>query len=279
MVFGFIGQQYLQRGASLKRFQEIVNNAHTTIHNVEESQAGSGAFLFLTVSQPAAQQPRCVPFFHLRLDEYRECRFADQWFWYQAQPVLSVADCPIRKEGTLTPLQQWPESITPMARRIVRPARENGPWEFGREQRSKCGHQSGIIHLGYQGAQAEATAASRLMPYPCGAACPTLSMSPWATSWVIWRPIIGFVAAKRPALAGLRSVPRQRSCDAVYVALAQQRNATLITLDGQQRERVPPDVLAYTPAEALHRLGDGQQQGKQEGAVSSRTRAGNPPPR
>ncbi|MCK4832964.1 MAG: type II toxin-antitoxin system VapC family toxin [Anaerolineales bacterium] len=50
---------------------------------------------------------------------------------------------------------------------------------------------------------------------------------------------------------------RIRGCDAVYVALAQQRNAALITLDGQQRERVPPHVLACTPAEALRRLGGG----------------------
>ena len=45
-----------------------------------------------------------------------------------------------------------------------------------------------------------------------------------------------------------------RGCDAVYVALAQQRGSTLITLDRQQRERVPPrpaGVPARTPAEEL----------------------------
>ena len=42
-----------------------------------------------------------------------------------------------------------------------------------------------------------------------------------------------------------------RGCDAIYVALAQHQNATLITLDRQQRERVPPHVIARTPAEEL----------------------------
>jgi predicted nucleic acid-binding protein len=42
-----------------------------------------------------------------------------------------------------------------------------------------------------------------------------------------------------------------RGCDAVYVVLAQQRGGTLITLDRQQRERVPPQVVALTPAEEL----------------------------
>jgi predicted nucleic acid-binding protein len=46
-----------------------------------------------------------------------------------------------------------------------------------------------------------------------------------------------------------------RGCDAVYVALAQQRAATLITLDHQQRRRVPPGVIARTPAEELAACG------------------------
>jgi len=46
-----------------------------------------------------------------------------------------------------------------------------------------------------------------------------------------------------------------RGCDAVYVALAQQRRATLVTLDRQQRDRVPSDVIARTPAEALVEIG------------------------
>jgi predicted nucleic acid-binding protein len=45
-----------------------------------------------------------------------------------------------------------------------------------------------------------------------------------------------------------------RGCDAVYVALAQQRGAILITLDRQQRERVPPNIVAHGPAEELARM-------------------------
>ena len=45
-----------------------------------------------------------------------------------------------------------------------------------------------------------------------------------------------------------------RGSDAVYVALAQQKGATLITLDRQQRERVPPTITARTPAEELARI-------------------------
>ena len=56
---------------------------------------------------------------------------------------------------------------------------------------------------------------------------------------------LGLVAAELAAQQQLHG------CDAIYVALARQRGATLITLDRQQRERVPPDVVARTPAEEL----------------------------
>jgi len=42
-----------------------------------------------------------------------------------------------------------------------------------------------------------------------------------------------------------------RGCDAVYVALAQQLGAILVTLDSEQRQRVPATVLARTPAETI----------------------------
>lgn len=42
-----------------------------------------------------------------------------------------------------------------------------------------------------------------------------------------------------------------RGCDAVYVALAQHLGAILVTLDGEQRQRAPEEVVARTPAAAL----------------------------
>ena len=42
-----------------------------------------------------------------------------------------------------------------------------------------------------------------------------------------------------------------RGNDAVYAALAHQQRAILITLDRQQRERLPAHIVARTPAEEL----------------------------
>jgi predicted nucleic acid-binding protein len=52
----------------------------------------------------------------------------------------------------------------------------------------------------------------------------------------------------------LAAYRRIRGCDAVYVALAQVLEAHLITLDHQQRERAPRNVVAQTPTEALATL-------------------------
>ena len=54
--------------------------------------------------------------------------------------------------------------------------------------------------------------------------------------------------------ASLAAEYQIRGCDAVYVALARHQGLRLITLDRQQRKRVPPDVAACTPAEELDRL-------------------------
>ena len=61
---------------------------------------------------------------------------------------------------------------------------------------------------------------------------------------------LGQLAATLAAEHGIRG------CDAVYVALASERGAKLITLDHQQRERVPPNVVACSPAEELSRVDD-----------------------
>lgn len=57
------------------------------------------------------------------------------------------------------------------------------------------------------------------------------------------------------ALAGVAATiaarQRIRGCDAVYVALAQEQRAVLVTLDNEQRQRAPATVSAWTPEELL----------------------------
>jgi len=54
--------------------------------------------------------------------------------------------------------------------------------------------------------------------------------------------------------AGLAATARLRGADAVYTAVAQQYGTTLVTLDGEQLQRLPPAVRTARPADVLHEL-------------------------
>jgi predicted nucleic acid-binding protein len=51
--------------------------------------------------------------------------------------------------------------------------------------------------------------------------------------------------------ANLAATARLRGTDAVYAAVAQQYGTTLVTLDRQQLERLPPVVKAVRPTDVL----------------------------
>jgi len=61
-------------------------------------------------------------------------------------------------------------------------------------------------------------------------------------------PIEGVLANSAAELAAQQ---RLRGCDAVYVALAQSKGATLISLDQEHKLRAPTTMTVHTPAEEL----------------------------
>lgn len=76
----------------------------------------------------------------------------------------------------------------------------------------------------------------------------------WLTGLLVRIPNFTFIPVDEPLgglAAEIAAAHQIRGCDAVYVALAQQLAATLVTLDGEQRQRAPAAVVAQTPAAAL----------------------------
>ena len=65
---------------------------------------------------------------------------------------------------------------------------------------------------------------------------------------LVWVPLDSTLARQAAEVAARY---RLRGSDAVYAAVALRFGATLITLDGEQRERVEAVLAARTPAEAL----------------------------
>lgn len=67
-------------------------------------------------------------------------------------------------------------------------------------------------------------------------------------------PLDGVVADRAAELAARFHL---RGADAVYAAIAQQFGTTLITLDRQQLERLPPEVSTAQPADVLDEMAPG----------------------
>ena len=110
--------------------------------------------------------------------------------------------------------------------------------------------QSWVVHLPVIALAEVASAISR------GMGQPTLALELVAALRRV--PQFEFVSVDEDLAnhaAALAARCRLRGCDAVYVALARVRSVSLITLDREQKARVPPDVRAFTPGEELARLG------------------------
>ncbi|MGH8671381.1 MAG: type II toxin-antitoxin system VapC family toxin [Burkholderiales bacterium] len=70
-----------------------------------------------------------------------------------------------------------------------------------------------------------------------------------AQPWIQFAPLNDPLAAEAASLAARQ---RLRGADAVYVALASQRDGMLITVDREMLERTPTPVTVRTPSDLLN---------------------------
>jgi hypothetical protein len=112
-VFGLTEQEQLNWRVSTERFEGILKDRNTIIHEVKESSNNYGEFLFVTVSRAADHGRICMTFFCLGYHEYRERWLTDEWFWYQANPYPVLIREQIPKEDTEEIIKQRMESIQP----------------------------------------------------------------------------------------------------------------------------------------------------------------------
>ena len=80
------------------------------------------------------------------------------------------------------------------------------------------------------------------------------ALARWLTGLLQRIPNFTFIPVDAPLgglAAEIAATHQIRGCDAVYIALAQQLGAPLVTLDSEQRQRAPAAIVAQTPAAAL----------------------------
>jgi hypothetical protein len=85
-IFGLNEKEFLKSRVTDARFNEILEDPQTLIHEFNVSSNNYGEFLFVTTSRIGDQDTIYITFFGLGYHEHRERWFTEEWFWYQSNP-------------------------------------------------------------------------------------------------------------------------------------------------------------------------------------------------
>jgi hypothetical protein len=110
-AFGFTEQEVLYTRISDERFQQLLDDEQTTIHQVILSTNNYGEFMFVTASRPGETTRQTITMWSLGLHEYRERWVIDEWFWYPAPTLPGQERDIIPKEDVEKVLAQRRDEI------------------------------------------------------------------------------------------------------------------------------------------------------------------------
>ena len=112
-VYGFTENERLYWRVNQERFDAILQDEQTFIHEIKESSNSYGEFLFVTTSRPSDQGRVGMSFYGLGHHDYRERWFTKEWYWYQTNIQPNMVGQQISKEETAEMLRQRLEDIRP----------------------------------------------------------------------------------------------------------------------------------------------------------------------
>jgi len=87
-TFAFTEREQLEERLTEKRFQQLLTDERSTVHQIEVSTNNYGEFLFVTMSQKAGEESAFVTFWGLGFHELRERWFIDEWRFYESQQFM-----------------------------------------------------------------------------------------------------------------------------------------------------------------------------------------------
>ena len=82
--FGLTKKEQLFYRVSQKRFEGILADKQTLVHEVKDTENDFGEFMFVTTSRPGSQERVSMTFYGLGFHEPRERWVTKEWFWYQS---------------------------------------------------------------------------------------------------------------------------------------------------------------------------------------------------
>jgi len=111
-LFGLTEKEQLNWRVSQERFQTILEDKQTQVHEIKDSDNNYGDFLFVTTSRPGTQGRICMTFYGLGYHEYRERWITDEWFWYQSNLTPELQWKNLTQEEVQSILGKRRDSIT-----------------------------------------------------------------------------------------------------------------------------------------------------------------------
>ena len=113
-VFGLSEQEQVTCRVSQDRFGEIFKDGKTHIHKVEVSTNAFGEFLFVTASRPLNQGRVSMTFYSLGYHAGCERWINEEWFFYQANPDISLLITHLEKTEAEQTIKKRAETIAPL---------------------------------------------------------------------------------------------------------------------------------------------------------------------
>lgn len=112
-VFGLTEHEKLWDRLSDQRFQSLLNDPQTEVHEVHVDTNSYGEFLFVQMSRVTEGQRYGLTTFGLGFHEYREQWITRHWHWYESHPSLIAKKPILPKTEALQLIQNRRDEIAP----------------------------------------------------------------------------------------------------------------------------------------------------------------------
>lgn len=112
-VYGLSEREGRDYQVGQERFEQILADEQTTVHEIQESYNNYGSWLFVTVSRPAGERRISVTYYGAGYHELRERWYTDRWFWYRANNFPDRLERVIPKDEAKQLIQDHLATIGP----------------------------------------------------------------------------------------------------------------------------------------------------------------------
>ena len=109
--YGLNEKEALYWRVGKERFEELINDDRTLIHEINASSNSFGEFLFVTTSRPGEKGRIYMTFYGLGFHDHRERWITEEWYWYQATPYPDLLRKKLEKEEAQELIDQRKEEI------------------------------------------------------------------------------------------------------------------------------------------------------------------------